>query len=427
MSEPAETARLPRRIGIGGALLLAFNGAIGASIFALPGTLAEDFGTFAPWLFPLVGLASLLIAIPFSRSVAAFPESGGPATYGRVFGKLAGFELGWIYYIARATAFAANLNVLASYLARWWIGADQGPIRISLLLAFVTAFTVINIAGMRGAMRVLGGLTFLKTLPLLFVAIAALAVAGVPAPGAPPLITDVEAGVLIVFYAFVGFENATVTAGETRSPNRTLPQALLGTIGTVALLYFLVQLAFVAVFPNGLQSGPDAPLLALGEWLIGPIGALLIGVTAVFSTAGNLHSNMTATPRVTFAMAERGELPAWLANIHRGFGTPIASILFFAVIVAALAISGSFVWLAVISTLARMIVYSVTILALPRAPERPSRLTVSHWVISAIGIAICVLIAAQADGKAWLTLGVLAGAGLLLYLVASVRGTTSKA
>ena len=417
----SEKDGLPRRIGIGGALLLAFNGAIGASIFALPGTLAADFGTLAPWLFPIVGIASLLIAIPFSRSVAAFPESGGPATYGRVFGKLAGFELGWIYYVARATAFAANLNVLVSYLARWWIGADGGAIRIGLLLAFVAGFAVINIAGVRGAMRVLGGLTILKTVPLLLVAAAALALAGVPAPGPLPPISEVEAGVLIVFYAFVGFENATVTAGETKNPDRTLPRALLGTIGTVALLYFFVQLAFVAVFPDGLETGSEAPLLALGNWLLGPVGALLIGVTAVFSTAGNLHSNMAATPRVTFAMAERGELPAWLAKVHRGFDTPIASILFFAALVGALAISGSFVWLAVISTLARMIVYSVTILALPRAPERPARITMSHWAIAAIGVLICVLVAAQADGKAWLTLGALAGAGLLLYLLTPKR------
>jgi basic amino acid/polyamine antiporter, APA family len=411
----SEAKGLPRRIGLGGALLLAFNGAIGASIFALPGTLASDFGTLAPWLFPIVGAASLLIAIPFSRSVAAFPESGGPATYGRVFGKLVGFELGWIYYIARATAFAANLNVLVSYLARWLLGADQGAVRVALLLAFVVFFAAINISGVRLAMKVLGGITLLKTVPLLLAAVAALVLAGVPAPGPLPPVSDLETGVLLVFYAFVGFENATVTAGETRAPNRTLPRALLGTIATVALLYFLVQLAFVAVFPKGLESGADAPLLALGDWLIGPVGALLIGVTAVFSNAGNLHSNMTATPRVTFAMAERGELPSWLARVSHRFDTPIASILLFAALVGGLAISGSFVWLAVISTLARMVVYAVTILALPRAPGRPARLSASHWIVAALGVLICVLVALQADTRAWLTLGALAGAGLLLF------------
>lgn len=401
--------------------MLAFNGAIGASIFALPGTLAADFGTSAPWLFPLVGLASLLIAIPFSRSVAAFPESGGPATYGRIFGTLPGFELGWIYYVARATAFAANLNVLIAYLARWLTGADYGAVRIGLMLASVAGFAIINIYGVRAAMRVLGGLTFLKAAPLVVAAIAALAIAGVPAPGPLPAINEVEAGVLIVFYAFVGFENATVTAGETRDPGRTLPRALIGTIGTVALLYFVVQLAFVALFPTGLESGSEAPLLALGDRLIGPVGALILGLAAIFSLAGNLHSNMAATPRVTYAMSERGELPRWLARVHRDFETPAASILFFALIVAALAISGSFVWLAVISTLARMIVYAVTILALPRAPERPERIAPSHWLLAAVGVLVCTLVASQADATAWLTLGALSTAGLLLYLLTPRR------
>ena len=417
----SDEQRLPRRIGVGGALMLAFNGAIGASIFALPALLAADFGTLAPWLFPLVGLASFLIAIPFSRSVAAFPESGGPATYGRVFGALPGFELGWIYYVARATAFAANLNVLISYLARWWTGADGGATRVGVMLAVVAGFAMVNIYGVRAAMRVLGGLTFLKTVPLILAALAALAVAGIPAPGPLPPLSEVEAGVLIVFYAFVGFENATVTAGETQNPERTLPRALLGTIVMIALLYFVVQLAFVALFPQGLESGAEAPLLALGERLIGPPGALILGLAATFSLAGNLHGNMAATPRLTFAMAERGELPRWLATVHHGFATPAASILFFAVLVAALAVSGSFVWLAVVSTLARMIVYAVTILALPRAPKRPARIAASHWVLAAIGVLICILVATQADKSAWLTLSALSAAGLLLYLLTPKR------
>ena len=414
-----ERQSLPRRIGVGGALMLAFNGAIGASIFALPATLAADFGTFAPWLFPLVGLASLLIAIPFSRSVAAFPESGGPATYGRVFGALPGFELGWIYYVARATAFAANLNVLISYLARWWTGAEGGALRIALMLFAVAIFAVINIRGVGPAMRVLGGLTILKTVPLVVAAIASLVIAGVPAPGPLPPLSDVETGVLIVFYAFVGFENATVIAGETRNPERTLPRALLGTIASIALLYFVVQLAFVAFFPSGLDEGADTPLLALGTVVMGAPGAIVLGLAAVFSLAGNLHANIAATPRLTFAMAERGELPSWLARVHPTYATPTPSILFFAGLTAALAISGSFVWLAVVSTLARMIIYAVTTLALPRAPQRPDRLTTSHWMLAGLGVLICILVAAQADTKAWLTLVALSAVGLGLYFAAA--------
>ena len=412
-----ERQSLPRRIGVGGALMLAFNGAIGASIFALPATLAADFGTSAPWLFPLVGLASLLIAIPFSRSVAAFPESGGPATYGRVFGSFAGFELGWIYYVARATAFAANLNVLISYLARWWTGAEGGALRIALMLVAVAVFALINIRGVGPAMRVLGGFTILKTVPLVLAAIAALVMAGVPPPGPLPPLNDVEAGILIVFYAFVGFENAVIPAGETKNPSNVLPRAILVTIAVTTLLYFVVQLAFVSALPGG-AADEKAPLIDLGWWLAGSVGAATLTLAAVASLAGSLHGIMTSTPRVTYALGLRGDIPAWFARVQPKFETPANSIVFFAFFSGALAVSGSFVWLAVVSTLARMFVYAVTIAALRRAPGRRD-LGPIHYVVGALGILVCVWAAAQADAKAWITLVALAAAGLLLYAIAS--------
>lgn len=415
---------LERKIGLAGAILLSFNGAVGAGIFALPAVLAADFGSFAPWLFPSVALLSLLIVLPFARSVAAFPESGGPATYGRVFGRAAGFELGWIYYLARVVAFAANANVLISYLGRWWPALGEGLGRAAVLIAVTVALAAANVAGTRRALTLLGGFTLLKALPLLIFAIAALALfAPLPAPGPLPPLNQFEAGALLVFYAFVGFENVVVPAGETRRPSTTLPRAILITIGSTALLYFLVQLAFVTVFPDG---GPDtdAPLIDLGSVVAGPAGAAVLTLAAIFSLAGNLHGNMTATPRVTYAMGGRGDLPAWFARVSKRLETPANSILFMAAVAAALALTGSFVWLAVVSTLARLFVYAATIAALPKAPERPP-VTAIHWVSGAIGIALCAYAALQADAKAWWTLAVLALVGLVLYALAA-RGNRSS-
>ena len=420
MSEPTPPDQLPRRIGLIGAVALAFNGAVAASVFALPATLAADFGNFSPWLFPIVGLATLLIIIPFTWSVAAFPESGGPAAYGRVFGRFAGFEAGWIYYIARATAFAANANVLTAYLARWFAGADEGAFRISLLLAATALFAAINIAGVRKSIGVLTGLSVLKSVPLFAAAIAAIALTVPwPTPGPVPTLTEFEAGLLIVFYAFVGFESAVIPAGETKDPSKNLPRAILITIGVTTLLYFLVQLAFVSALPGG-GTDEKAPLIDLGSWLAGPVGAATLTLAAVASLAGSLHGIMTSTPRVTYALGLRGDVPVWFARVQPKFETPANSILFFALFAAALAISSSFVWLAVISTLARMIVYSITIAALPRAPGR-RQLGLVHYVVGALGILVCVWAASQADAKAWLTLGALAAGGLILFILASVR------
>ena len=427
MNGPAQNGRLERRIGLAGAILLSFNGAVGAGIFALPATLAADFGGFAPWLFPLVALGSLLIVVPFARAVAAFPESGGPATYGRVFGRAAGFELGWIYYIARVAAFAANANVLISYLGRWWPVVGEGAFRAVTLIAVTAALAAANIAGVKRALAILTGFTVLKALPLVIVAIAAIAMfAPVPAPGPPPPLSQFEVGALVVFYAFVGFENVVVPAGETKRPAVTLPRAMLITIASTALLYFLVQLAFVTVFPNG-GADADAPMIDLGTKIAGSFGAIVLTLAAIFSLAGNLHGNMTATPRVTHAMAERGDLPRWFAAVHSRFATPANSIGFMAVLAAALALTGSFVWLAVVSTLARLFVYAATIAALPKAPDRP-RLTALHWLSGAAGIALCGYAALQADSKAWWTLAALAAAGVLLYaLAASGKGSSTTA
>ena len=423
MSEAEAHHRLPRRIGLVGSVALAFNGAVAASVFALPGTLAGDFGNFSPWLFPIVGFAALLIIIPFTWSVAAFPESGGPAAYGAVFGRFAGFEVGWIYYIARATAFAANANVLSAYLARWFAGADEGLFRNVLLLSATILFAAVNIAGVRKSISLLTGLSILKSLPLFVAAIAAIALTFPwPTPAPAPTLTEFEAGLLIVFYAFVGFESAVIPAGETKDPSKNLPRAILITIGITTVLYFLVQLAFVSALPGG-GTDEKAPLIDLGAWLAGPTGAAILTLAAVASLAGSLHGIMTSTPRVTYALGARGDAPAWFARIQPKFETPANSIVFFALVVGALAVSGSFVWLAVVSTLARMIVYSVTIAALPFAPGR-KRLSPLHYGMGAAGIAVCVWAAAQADAKAWLTLGGLAVAGVALYALARLRRST---
>lgn len=411
MSEPS--LRLERRIGLGGAVLLSFNGVLGAGIFALPALLSADFGTFSPWLFPLVALASLAIVIPFAQSAAAFPESGGPAEYGRVFGRFIGFELGWVYYLARAAAFAANANVLTAYLARWWTGADQGLARAAILALVCAGLAAANIAGVKRALALLGGLTLFKALPLLLAALAALALTlPWPEPGPLPQLTQLEAGVLLVFYAFIGFENVVVPAGETRRPEVALPRAIFITIAATTLLYFLVQLAFVSAAPP--TSDDKAPLIDLGRWLAGGPGAAVLTLAAIASLGGNLHGIMTSTSRVTHALSARGDLPQWFGRVHPRFLTPHNSILFLAVLAGALALLGSYVWLAVISTLARFVIYGTTIAARPLAPGG-GRLSWPMVLLSLAGIAMCLWGMAQADWAAWRTLAILAVAGAVLY------------
>jgi amino acid transporter len=178
-------------------------------------------------------------------------------------------QVGWIYYVARATALAANSNVFVTYAATLWAPLGEGAARAIAIVALVGALTAINIVGVKRAIRALDAVTLLKAAPLVVMAVYALvAVApALPAPGPPPPLSELEAAALLIFYAFVGFENSVVPAGETADPRRTIPRALITTLLSTVALYFLVQLAFASVMPR--DAGGDAPLVEFGRVVAG--------------------------------------------------------------------------------------------------------------------------------------------------------------
>lgn len=416
-TKPAEDGKLRRDIGFTGSAFLAFNGVIGASIFALPAKLQDQFGAFSPWLFPLFGLLVLVVALPFARVASHFSVSGGPVVYAAAFGPAASFQAGWIYYLARVTALAANANVLVTYLATLWPPLALGIWRSAAIMLVVAALTATNVAGVKKAVRLLDALTLLKAAPLILLAIAGLIVAGgsIPAPSAPPSFGALEGAALLVLYAFVGFEGSTIPAGETRDAGRTVPRALIATILATALLYFLVQLAYVASMAPG--EGGDAPLVTFATKLAGPIGGLVLTGAAIFSLLGNISGGITAATRATYALGRDGLLPAWFGKVSTRFRTPAHSILFMGVLIAILAITGSFVWLAVISTLARMLVYALSIAALPRLEKgRPIA-----WIMVVAALAVCLWAASQSDWSSWRMLLILMAGGTVLYFAARFR------
>lgn len=413
---------LRRDIGLTGSAFLAFNGIVGAGIFALPGPLHESFGGFAPWLFPLFGLLVLLIALPFARLAATHERTGGPAEYVAQFGPMVAFQTGWLYYVARLTALAANANVFATYAGSLWAPLGTSVGRAATIIALVALLTWVNIVGVKRAVRALDLLTLLKALPLVGLALWGLAHAAqsLPAPGPVPPLSALEASALVLLYAFVGFENASVPAEETADPRRTIPRAILFTVIATAALYMLVQLGYAAVMPAG--AAPAAPLAAYAEALLGPAGAILLAVTAMASVAGNVGGSMTSTPRVTYALSRQGALPGWFGRIAAGYATPANSILFMGALGAVLAISGSFVWLAIVSTLSRLFVYAACMVALPRA--RPGALSL---LLMAGGLAVCVWAAAQTKWESWAMLAGFVLAGFLLYGLARIqRGEASE-
>jgi APA family basic amino acid/polyamine antiporter len=412
MSDPASEQTSTRRdVGIWGAAFLALNGMIGAAIFGLPGKLDAAVGSFAPWLLLIGGLGVMLIALCYADLAARFDSSGGPQLYASAaFGPFIGFQAGWMLYAARAAALAANAHVLSAYAGALWPPLN-GPVTI---IVTITAITLINVVGIRRAVDTLGAMTMIKVAPLVLIGALGLVLAPIPAPVLPEF-SAVESVSLVALYAFVGFEAATIPAGETRDPKKAIPRALLLTVAGVTLLYVVVQLAYSA---SGIGES-DAPLADLAAQSLGPAGALLLGVTAIISVLANQLSAVTSVSRITSSFADQHLLPGWFGRISPRFATPANSILAVGGIGLALALSGTFVSLAVISTVSRLFAYLACIAAIPRLDARDRNLRLVHSILLPLAAAaLCLWAASQSRADEWRAFVAFLLAGSLLYLMA---------
>ena len=268
---------------------------IGAGIFALPGKVAVNAGLLSPWLFLVVGVLFLSVVLTFAELASYYDKTGGPVIYATdAFGPLAGFSTGWAIYLARMTAFAANANVMATYLASL---SDffAGDLARGVIITLVTVgLTWANVLGVRDGVRTMGVFTFLKVTPLILLVLLGLqhVTGSTIIPGAPFFVDELGGTTLLLIYAYVGFETVAVTAGETSQPRRTVPTALVGTVIGTGILYFVIVLVFVSVISADQYA--SATLVDVGRALAGAAGAFAITLAAVFSIGGNLAGSMLA-------------------------------------------------------------------------------------------------------------------------------------
>ena len=416
---------LRRDIRIVGAAFLVLNSVIGAGIFALPGKVAVNAGMLSPWLFLVVGVLFLAVVLTFAELASYYDKTGGPVLYASdAFGPLVGFSTGWLIFLARMTAFAANANVMAMYLGSLWDVLDSGPARAAIITLVTVGLTWANIRGVKDGVRAMSVFTVLKIVPLLLLVLLGLQhVTGTTLlPGGGFDFHDLGGTTLLLIYAYVGFETIGVTAGETDKPQRTVPLALVRTIVFTGLLYFLIVLVFVSVIPAAGYA--DATLVDVGRALAGPVGAIVITATAVFSIGGNLASSMLAAPRLIFSLAENRLLPQWFAHINEKYATPDRSILVMGAMALVLGLSSNFVDLAIGSSVVRLIGYIVCILALPtirrqaspEARRRAFRLP-GGYIIPLAALLICGWLIAQSKLEDWFKVLILLGIGIALYLV----------
>ncbi len=387
---------LVRSIGRTDLIAVTINAVIGAGIFGLPGRIFGLIGDFSLVAFVACALFASLIVICFAEVGSRFADTGGPYLYAReAFGPLAGFEAGWLMWLARVSAFAANGNLLVGYAAYFRPGIASGTGRNMFLCAVAILLMAINIVGVRNAARVNNLFTVGKLLPIILFIAAGLWFVdwGRFAPAAAPAYTRFSTSVLLLVYAFTGFEMAVIPSGEVRDPQRDIPVALLTAMAVVATLYLLIQVVCIGTLPE--LAASERPLADAATRFLGRAGTSIISAGIVISIAGNLHITLLSASRIPFAMAKRGELPSLFGVTHSRFRTPHRAILLTGAVMLALALSGTFIYALTISTLARIAIYAATCAALPvlrrRANAPPASLRIPGGGV--IATAAMVLVA----------------------------------
>ena len=427
------SAGLVRRIHRWDLVALVLNCVVGAGIFGLPSRVFALAGTYSLVAYLVCAIVVGLIALSFAEVASRFSSTGGPYIYARdAFGALAGFEVGWLLWLARVTAFGSLANLFVDYATIFVPGVGAGVGRAAALTGIAVALTVLNIVGVRPStlftdaftVGKLAALLFFVIVGMLFVSRANYSIAAQPSYG------QFSQAVLLLVFAFSGFEMAVIPAGEIVEPGRQIPFALLVGIGIVVILYVLIQFVSIGTLPTLATS--QRPIADASARFLGAGAAGFVSLGALISIGGTLNSIVLVTPRLVFAMAADGHLPRVFGVVHSRFRTPHVAILVSAVVMVGLTLSGSFATLAAISTIIRLLTYAATCAALlqlrrqPNAPRAVFTAPFGRLAATAALILSAWLLSNSARSDAWTT--VIAGAvGLPLFLVLGARRQRANA
>ncbi len=407
---------------------LVLNGIIGSSVFVLPGPLADRLGwmSLAAWALAAALCATMILC--FAEVASRFSGTGGAYLFTRVaFGPFVGLQVGWLSYFVRAITAAVQANVFSTYLAVFWPWAGTRLGGIATTALFIGFLAAVNVRSVMSGARVSNGFALVKITPLLVFGLIGLSwIAngkGVPAPipSDPSLSSWLEV-LLLLMFAYGGFESAVIPLSEAKNPRRDAPIALLGGLALAAVLYLLAQLTVLATLPD--PGATNRPLAESARMLLGDAGAAIITVAALISVYGWLASNMLTVPRLSMAMAERGDFPAFFARVHPVFRTPWISILFFAAVSWVLANQAGLLQNLSLASVSRLFVYGLVCAALPVLRRKeggdvpPPLFRAPMGVgLAVIGVAVSLALATRINLREAVTLGMTVALATAYWLV----------
>jgi len=414
---------LVRALGVWGLAAGIVNVTVGGGIFRLPAAAAAALGPAAPAAYVVCGVAMGLIVLCFAEAGSRVALTGGLYAYVEVaFGPFVGFLVGVMLWAGIVAATAAVTSFFADALGAMFPPLAAGTPRAVALALILAALAGLNIAGVRGANRFNAAMTVAKLLPLLvLLAVGIFAVhaenlvwTSVPPPG------NVARASAVLIFAFLGVESALVPSGEVIDPPRTVPRAIFIAMIGVTALYLAVQVVAQGILGPAL-AGQKTPLAEAAAAAMGAPGRTLILVGSTISMFGYIGAMILAGPRMLFALARDGFLPAQVALVHRRFHTPYVAIALHTACVFGLAVSGTFEKLGIIANGSILLVYAVCCLAVLELRRRgveaggtPFRVPFSA-LVPVLALAVIAWILSSLTASEWKAVLLVLGVAVVLF------------
>lgn len=418
--------QLNRAIGPWALAANVINLTVGAGIFALPAVVAVILGPAAVIAYLICAALILLVMLCFAEVGSQVTRSGGAIAYiEEAFGAGAGFVAWVIFSVAfSVVSDGAIANFLADSLSTIVPSLDAGIARVAFFVLLFGGLAVLNIRGVKQGTGFSVAITIAKLAPLLLIAVFgvfAIKAENLAWDGWPSM-HDIGAASLVLFFAFAGMESALTPSGEIRDPARTVPRGVLGGALAIILLYLALQYVAQGTLGADLANHKDAPLADVAEILAGGVGHHIVLACAALSVFGALAADTIGTPRGFLAVAEAGDLPRVLTRVHPRYRTPWVSILTFATMTFLVAVSGAFRPLAVLSSIALLIIYLAVALAALKLrytrPRQPGTFRAPGGPVVAVLACISVVwLLTNSSRKEFVSIAIVLVGSVLYYMV----------
>lgn len=396
---------------------------IGSGIFLLPTVLAPyGWISLLGWLLTCSG--TIVLALVLARLAGTTDHAGGPYAYVREsFGDLAGFLIGWGYWVGVVFGVTAIAVGFAGYMGSIFPIFAANSLTQALVAAMgIGVLTWVNIKGISEAATVQLVLTILKIVPLIVIIGLGIAYGDIdnfPSfnPQQLSMTEALASTALLTMWAFIGIEAAVIPTGDVENPKKTVPIAVVSAALSVSFLYVGASIAIMFLVPSEVLAASESPFVDAASHM-GPGGALLMGVGALISTAGALNGNIFVMGQMPMLVAADGLAPSVIAKRNKG-GAPMVALMVSSVFSAALLVLnftdglvGAFSFLISMSTLSILAPYGLSAMA----EFKRSWHSAKGWAGVALLSVIYTLIAAAGSGWYVFFLGVgLFLLGILLF------------